>query len=286
LFTVAGAGIVIAVALFANHAVNTLSPGEIVPWNNPTVTVSVGQRMLTALWVQVLYVCKTIAPITLSTDYSFNEITNVMGFADWRSWAGLALIAGAVPLSVRYHQFRAPILAYAILFSPTANLLFPLTDIMQEHLAYAPSMGLALLAAILVARCRHWKIIILAAALIFGARTLVRNRDWLNDEHFCAKAAETSPNSANANFLNGYSRWATRDYAGAIVAFDRTIAINPTYTKAYFGRGIAFAALGRGAEAVADFRVVQRLDGYKHALPDDVRTYVERYSQLRGISAN
>ena len=38
---------------------------------------------------------------------------------------------------------------------------------MGERLMYAPSLGLALLLAILLARTRRWKIVLIAVALIF-----------------------------------------------------------------------------------------------------------------------
>jgi hypothetical protein len=75
-----------------------------------------------------------------------------MGLDDGRALAGLALAGGALFLLWRRPQFRAPVLAYAILFSPTANVLFPIGTIMGERLAYAPTLGIALLLAILLAR--------------------------------------------------------------------------------------------------------------------------------------
>jgi hypothetical protein len=63
---------------------------------------------------------------------------------------------------LRRPEFRPPVLAYAILFSPTANILFPIGTIMGERLVYAPSLGLALLLGILLARSRHWKIVLVA----------------------------------------------------------------------------------------------------------------------------
>jgi hypothetical protein len=107
-------------------------------------------------------------PISLSADYSYKQISLVMRLDDWRAWAGLALVAVAFVLALRRPEFRAPILAYAFLFSPTSNILFPIGTIMGERLVYAPNLGLALLLAIVLARSRHWKMVLIVVALVFG----------------------------------------------------------------------------------------------------------------------
>jgi tetratricopeptide (TPR) repeat protein len=146
------------------------------------------------------------------------------------------------------------VLAYAILFSPTANILFPIGTIMGERLAYAPSLGLALALGIPLARWRHWKTVLIAVALVFAARTAVRNLDWIDAERFYSKLVETSPESAKAHYSVGVVRSANGDDAGAIAYYDRAIAIFPAYPEAYRNRGNALARLGRREEAMASYR--------------------------------
>jgi tetratricopeptide (TPR) repeat protein len=183
-----------------------------------------------------------------------------MGPDDWRAWMGLALAAGAIYLAVRWPEFRPPVVAYATLFSPTANILFPIGTIMGERLMYAPSLGLALLLAILLARSRHWKIVLVVVALIFGARTAVRNLDWLTPERFYARLVQTSPDSAKSHYSIGVMRAASGDDAGAIESYDRAIAIFPPYAEAYRNRGNSLARLGRNAEAMDSYRSCLRFD--------------------------
>jgi len=253
-----GAAVTVAAALVAHHFVSLHS--FIPPIDNPITLVDFGPRLLTALWVQCLYLYKTVLPITLSADYSYNQIRLVMGLADWRAWAGLALVGGALYLAWRERQFRAPALVYAVLFSSAANVLFPIGTIMGERLAYAPSLGLALLLAILMAQSRYWKIVLVAVALLFGARTFVRNLDWLNADRFYTKLIQTSPNSAKSYYFYGALRSARFDDTGAIEAYDRAIAIFPAYSEAYHNRGNALARLGRREEAVASYRACLRFD--------------------------
>lgn len=261
-FVAAGAAAIIALALFIHHAIGHAIAGgsKIPPIDNPEVLVSAGPRILTALWTQCLYIFKTFVPVTFSADYSYKQIPLVMGFGDWRALAGCLLVAVAIYVAWRMPEFRAPVLLYAILFSPTANILFPIGTIMGERLAYAPSLGLALLAAILIARSRYWKTILLAVAIIFGVRTAVRNLDWLNSERFYTKLAETSPNAAKSHYSIGVLLSSRGDDVASIEAYDRAIAIYPAYAEAYRNRGNALARLGRRDEAMASYRQCLRFD--------------------------
>jgi|HubBroStandDraft_6_1064221.scaffolds.fasta_scaffold28580_3 tetratricopeptide (TPR) repeat protein len=253
-----GAGVIIVAALLAHRVLSRSS--LIPPIDNPMALIDAGQRVLTALWIQCLYLFKTLLPITLSADYSYKQIRLVMGPEDWRAWMGLALAAGAIYLVVRWPESRPPVLAYAVLFSPTANILFPIGTIMGERLMYAPSLGLALLLAILLSRTRRWNIVLLAVALIFGARTAVRNLDWLNPERFYTRLAQTSPDSAKSHYSVGVMHAASGDDVGAIEAYDRAIAIFPAYAEAYRNRGNSLARLGRNAEAMDSYRSCLRFD--------------------------
>ena len=130
---------------------------------------------------------------------------------------------------------------------------------MGERLDYAPSLGIALLLAILLARSRHWKVVLVVVALVFGARSIVRNSDWLDEERFVTKMAETSPNSTYAQYNFGLLRSEKGDDAGAIEAFDRSIAIYPASCEAYVARGESLSRLGRQLEAADSYRGCARL---------------------------
>ena len=254
----AGAGLIVAAALAAHFAVSR-GPGTIPAIDNPTALVDPGRRILTALWVQWMYLAKSVVPITLSADYSYRQLPLVMGLDDWRAWAGLALAFGFLLLALD-RRYRAPALTYGILFCATDNILFPIGTIMGERLVYAPSIGLSLLAGILLARSRHWKAVLVATALLFGARTAVRNLDWLDARHFYSKLVETSPRSAKSWYSLGVMRAGEGDDAGAIDAYDRAIAIFPAYAEAFHNRGNSLVRLGRRQEAMESYRQCLRFD--------------------------
>ena len=253
-----GAGVAVGISLWMHDrlSLNAFIP----PIDNPMGLLPTFPRILTALWVQVLYVFKTIAPITLSSDYSYKQIPLVMGLADWRAWAGLTLAGTAVFVAFRYREFRAPILVYAILFSAAANVVLSIATIMGERLAYAPTMGIALLLAILIARIRQWKILMVGIALMFGARSAYRNIDWRDADHFFTKQIETSPGSAKSWYSYGALKSARGDDSGAIAAYDHAIQIFPLYSEAFFNRGNALVRLGRREEAMESYRQCLRFD--------------------------
>jgi uncharacterized membrane protein len=257
--TAVGAGLVVAGALVAHHIVAG-NDAHIPVIDNPMSLVGTGPRIFTALWIQCLYLFKTLLPITLSADYSYKEIPLVMGLDQLRAWAGIVLVTAAALLAWKDRQLRAPVLAYAILFSATANVLFPIGTIMGERLAYVPSIAIALLLAILLGRSRHWKTVLIVVAIVFSARTIARNLDWLNADRFYTKMVETSPNSAKVYYFYGILHAARGDDNGAIRAYDQAIAIFPAYSEAFHNRGNALVRLGRRQEAMESYRQCLRFD--------------------------
>jgi protein O-mannosyl-transferase len=224
------------------------------------VTAGLFPRILTALWVQCLYVWKTVIPIRLSADYSYNQIPVVTSFDDARAWAALGLVALAAIVAVRRADLRRGVLLYVVLFAPAANLLFPIGTVMGERLAYLPTAGLALVVAILLARSRRWQAILVALAVLYGVRTAVRNRDWRNADSFYSALVHTSPQSAKAHYAYGLLRAGQGDDAGAVAAYDRALTILPAYPSVYLNRGNALARLGRRAEAMSSYRDCLRFD--------------------------
>lgn len=62
----------------------------------------------------------------------------------------------------------------------------------------------------------------------------------------------------------------TRDFAGAVAAYDRAIQMQPDFAAAYKGRGIAHKRMQQPEAALADFGKAIELD------PQDAEAYVER----------
>jgi hypothetical protein len=234
--------------------------------DNPASILPAGQRVLTALWVQCLYVSKTFLPVTLSADYSYKQMPLVMGMADPRAWAGLGLAAASAAAAWRGRPaVRGLVVAYWALVLPTANLLFPVGTIMGERLAYLPSAALAGLAGVGLAAAASrtpraaWALLALVVVL-YGARSAARTLDWRSADVFYPRLVETSPGSAKSHYFFGAYLAARGDDEGAVAAYDRAIAIFPAYTEAFHNRGNALARLGKFDQAAASYQSVLRFD--------------------------
>jgi hypothetical protein len=234
--------------------------------DNATVLLPVGKRVLTALWVQCLYLWKMFVPVTLSADYSYRQIPLVMGLADPRAWAGVALIATSIVVVWRRGAAGAAVAAHWVLVLPTANLLFPVGTVMGERLAYLPSAAAAALAGLGIAEAARrlrartvWPLFCVIIA-VYGARTAIRTMDWRNSEVFYTKLVSTSPASAKSHYFLGAFLASRGDDARAVAEYDVAVAIYPAYSEAFHNRGNALARLGRTAEAAESFRNVLRFD--------------------------
>ena len=246
--TIGAAGAVVALALYARSAV-AMGPDFIPPIDNPMSLVGRPARVLTALWTQVIYLGRSVFPLTLSADYSYKEIPLVMGLRDPRAWFGLGLAISIPILYWRLASSRLGILFWVVLFLPAANLLMPIGTMLGERLAFLPSIGLCLLAVQLMNRLPRMEIIVMVVAVIFAIRTYVRNRDWHDADAFYPKLVETSPGSAKAHYFLGCYLSARNEPAKALAAYNRAVAIFPAYPEAFNNRGCTLVELGRIPEA-------------------------------------
>lgn len=117
---------------------------------------------------------------------------------------------------------------------------FGVSWIVAERYVYLGTAGLTVITAFglskLFKKERLKPLGILVVSLlvvILGARTIVRNIDWKNQDNLWLASAKTSPNSPQ-NHNNLGDLWARRgDFDRAIEEFKIAIALNPRYADAY-----------------------------------------------------
>jgi len=257
----ASVALIVASALAARAAVSS-GPSFIPVIDNPMSLVGGPRRVLTALWLQVLYVQKTLFPVTLSADYSYKEIPLVMSVDDARAWGGLCLAFAVVGSFVYRRSTRLPIVLWTVPFAVSANLLFPIGTTLAERLAYLPSVGLALAVARPLSRLKNSTLLAALAVIgtLYAGRSVVRNLDWHDAHAFYRRLAETSPSSAKTHYFLGALLASEGDDIAAIGAYDRAIEIFPAYSEAFHNRGNALARLGRRDEARESYRQCLRFD--------------------------
>jgi hypothetical protein len=180
--------------------------------DNPLTGSTFLVSKLTAVKVLARYLALFLWPATLSSDYSYSQISLVNGsLSDWLACAVIAAAAVGAVLQARRRPLSFFLAGFAfICILPVSNLIFLLGSIMAERFLYLPAVGLAGIVVALVFAFGHrskraWlpPTILCLAIAACGARTWRRNLDWRDDLSFWKAAVKTSPNSALAH--RGYA---------------------------------------------------------------------------------
>src|ERR1700680_1923234 len=90
-------------------------------------------------------------------------------------------------------------------------------------------------------------------ALFILALTEVQRKRFRQADHLLGKVIEVNPSAAIAWANRGNARIALMDFEGALVAYDRAIAIAPMFTEVHFNRAKLLKDLGRLEEALAGY---------------------------------
>jgi len=221
-------------------------------------------RIGTGFHVLGRYVLLMLAPVTLSADYSFDQLPLPRSLLEARvllpALGLLALAAGGVALVRRRRlpEVGLGILFFLLAFAATANVLFATGTPMGERLAYLPSVG-PCLAATAALRWRHGRVLVALATLALGARTLARLPDWKDDFTLFRKTVETSPRSYKAWLKLASLQFGWKEYAEAESNYGRALAILPTSSEAWNDLGLLYKETGRPKQALAAFAEAVRV---------------------------
>ncbi len=135
---------------------------------------------------------------------------------------------------------------------PVSHII-PIKEIAAEHYLYVPLFGFCLIIGVLLdalcgaevgeafrqARLRTAAVYGLMMCLVVAAgwRTVVRNRDWVNEETFWLTVTQTAPQSARGHYnLAGLYKRQQR-FPDAAREFMATLAISPRQADAVAGLG-------------------------------------------------
>ena len=192
--------------------------GFINPIIGPLAFISFKDRVFTGLNHLYLYLRKTVYPVDLSPDYSFNQIPAVSNIlVSWRSLIGLAFLIFLIFLFFKSKRkdIKLAVILFLAPFIVISNVFFVSTGTMAERWWYFPSWGLVLLIALgLENLILKFKILNLKFLYTLGIIILLlysyvifqQNKVWLNDQNLFIRAAEKSPNSvwARTNLAEGF----------------------------------------------------------------------------------
>lgn len=220
---------------------------------NPLIFVPALSRIATALAILWMYVSKTFWPFGLCSDYSYDQIPALTGFAHLQVLLGAVTLLGAGALLL-FCLKRRPILSLAagiflFSFAPVSNLLFPIGTIAGERLFFFPSLGFAVALAWLLSKKHAY---VIAAAVLVAFWSIVaftRQSVWLSEERLFLNAAECAPRSVLSLSNAGTVYYFRGDYRTAEKYFEESRAIKPVYSKGLNNLGLVYWKEGRFAEA-------------------------------------
>jgi tetratricopeptide (TPR) repeat protein len=220
-------------------------------------------------WAYALTQCQAIIryaglaawPYPLIFDYGLGT---VRGLGDVLPQA---LLIAALIGSVIVALVRRPALGFLgawflLTLAPSSSFIPVVTQTMAEHRVYLPLaalVGLAVLSAhcLLGLRAGRW-LGVAAVALVAG--TMARNHDYRSEVAIWGDAAAKFPANARAHNNHGQALFRAGDVAGAIVGYERALALQPSYPETHYNRGVALAKLGRLPEAIAAYEAALRID--------------------------
>jgi len=264
-----------------------LSPPPTPFLDNPLPHLDWWPRLLTTIKVAGQYLLLFIWPGQLSADYSYNAIPASHSLLDGGVLFGLLAWGGLLTVTVVSYR-RAPRIFFAVgilfvTFVPVSNAILPIGTIMGERLFYLPSAGLCLLCGAAFDAFVGWTYVgsaagdarpaarghllhliratglglLIALCLVLLLRTMLRTKDWADDEHLARSAVEVVPNSAKVHSILGRLAKDNRQWDTAIEQFQSALQIYPEYRSVdptlNSNFGIALIESGHTAEGVEAF---------------------------------
>jgi tetratricopeptide (TPR) repeat protein len=251
--------------------------------NNPYFLATVVQKYATIFLVLFYYLKLLVFPNPMVSDYSFNQIpyttfSNPMVILSILLYLGIA-VAGALYIKKRNVAGFA-IAFFLINLALICNLFFNIGAPMGERLVFHSSIGLAIIAGMLINTIREKAGSTQLSATVTGAllvvlvatcgyTTISRNPDWKNNNTLFLTDVKKSPNSSLVNTNAGaacmmYAKKAAEGperkkwFDSAIDFFTKTIEINPKHYFAYVNRGLCKFNMGERASAVSDWDTVRK----------------------------
>ncbi|OHA91235.1 MAG: hypothetical protein A2758_02075 [Candidatus Zambryskibacteria bacterium RIFCSPHIGHO2_01_FULL_49_18] len=249
-------GVAVGAAVYFLLRLIVLGPGHFLGVEtsiieNPLLFVAPLERITTALAILWMYVSKTLWPVNLCSDYSYNQIP-VSSFSSFAPWLGLIILLGSV-ISVFWFLRYRPVISFASAiflasFIPVSSLLFPMGTIAGERLFFFPSLGFAIIVALLLSRLR-WKWLSLLLLIPYVIISLQRQSVWMSEEKLFLNAVECSPNSVLSLSNVGTVYYFRGDYEMAAKYLEKSKAIKPVYSKGLNNLGLVYWKEGRFREA-------------------------------------
>ncbi|HON50605.1 MAG TPA: tetratricopeptide repeat protein [Candidatus Sumerlaeota bacterium] len=209
-----------------------------------------------------IYVRLLLFPLTLSADYSYNQVPLATGFFEAGAVISIILLAAHVWLIYYFWKNKQWIPLWGVLFflfalAPVSNAFKMIGTLIGERLLYLPSAGFCIVVGWAFSRAdlyfrRRGIALILCALLVlaYGVRCLLRNPEWKDDNALYAATLRTSPNVARIHNNIGTVLKEEKNYSKALIHFERAAEIAPFYGAPIANKGEVLRLMGRPEESI------------------------------------
>lgn len=232
--------------------------------------------LCTQAYVIMKYVFTFFLPNHLSADTDLQLITDPL---DTRVVLGalfiLALIALAIWLARKKETKLAAfgIFWFFLALAPTSSVV-PFAEVMNDHRIFFPFIGLILAlanGAVLLYRkfekrdsgpILKWTMLTITGGVLIshalGTRT--RCEVWNTNESLWKDVTIKSPNNARGWMNYGLALMERENVDSAIILYEKTLAVSPSYVYAHINIGVAHARLGHDDLAENHYKTAMQLD--------------------------
>jgi Tfp pilus assembly protein PilF len=224
-------------------------------------------QLLTQLRAWVHYLGTLLVPLNLNVDYDFaisHSFLEPQVILSVFILALVAMIIWKISKSIPAVGFFA--LWFTVTLLPTSSVI-PLEDVITDRWLYLPSVGYAVILALVVERIFRAKVrtgsragklvfFFLCALMVelYGVATLLRNFTWTTDWTLWEDAAAKSPNKSRPHIGLGLAMTNAGHIEEAIGEFKKAIQLDPEDGRAYLNLGYIYFRQGKLREAAQAFK--------------------------------
>ena len=239
----------------------------------PQVTLPRAEYWLTQLAVITTYLRLLIFPVGQNADPDYPTYRSLSEPRLALAALVIACLGAAAWLTYRWSSpggrgdGSARVISFGIVWyflAVSVESLVPLPDVMFEHRAYLPSVGLFIAVAVAAAWLSHVHLRGRAAAVVtavavalpiaLAAATFNRNEVWNSGVTLWTDAAAKSPNKLRPHYNLGEALGKKGDVDGAIQQYILALQVAPMHPESHNNLGVAYYGRGRVDDSIAHLR--------------------------------
>lgn len=237
---------------FSNYPVNDVT-------NSPYLYATASEAFATRIFIIYKYIQLLFFPVSLTSDYGYNQIPYV-GIFSFEFIFSFLLLSALILISI-YTFKKKSLIAFSIIYffvtlSVGTNFIVDLGTPMAERVLFEPSIAFCIILSFWVLKYydkfKVSSVIFFTVAIIlFSVKTIARNGEWKNNETLFFADVKSSPNSARLNLYacEVYIIKANQEknpelrnelLKQAIYYGEKSLEIHPGFAYTYLRIGLAY----------------------------------------------